>query len=65
MDLNELLTIPQAGVLLGKSYCAVRDLVLQGRLEGFQHGRSWFVKRASVDAYRERQGERDTAGTAA
>src|SRR5438067_3437883 len=55
----------QAGVLLSKSYCQVRDLVLQGRLEGFQHGRSWFVLRRSVEAYLERQGERDTAGTAA
>src|SRR2546428_531618 len=59
VDLNELLSIPQASALLGKTYCSTRDLVLQGRLEGFQHGRSWFVKKDSVEAYLKRLGERD------
>lgn len=65
MDLRELVSITKAGAMLGKGYCATRDLVLTGRLEGWQQDGRWYVKRASVEAYRAHQGERDTAGTVA
>ena len=47
---NDVVSVPEAAVLLLITTVTVRNLIADGTLDGVKRGRDWWVTRASVDA---------------
>jgi len=52
---GQLLSVTQAATELGVNPDSLRQAILQGRLAAQKIGNAWIVRRADLDAYRQRR----------
>lgn len=56
IDLEEMVTLPQAAKLMDVAESYVRNLIRQKRVVGFKFGRNFLVNRASAAAFQKKPG---------
>lgn len=56
IDLEEMITLPEAAKLMDCAESYVRNLIRQQRVIGFKFGRNFLVNRASAAAFRKKPG---------
>jgi excisionase family DNA binding protein len=56
IDLEEMVTLPEAAKLLDVDQTYVRLLVKQGRIAGFKFGRNYLVNRQSAVSFQKKPG---------
>jgi len=56
IDLEDMVTLPQAAKLMDVAESYVRNLIRQKRVTGFKFGRNYLVNRASAAAFKKKPG---------